>query len=110
MNRSIEVRLQRLEAASPPVQAPRRSHMFSARTDDEQEAKIAALIAAGEASPDDQFWVLRPLKAGADDWRQRQKDFHDTGLWSEAWGPKPGEPGCLAPPDSAAEQGHEQID
>ena len=62
MNRSIETRLKRLEAVLPSVEAPRRSHMFSARTDAERDAKIAELIAAGDASPDDRFWVLRPLR------------------------------------------------
>lgn len=34
------------------------------------------------------------------DWAARLKVFHDSGTWG-AWGPRPGEPGCLAPAEQA---------
>ena len=30
-------------------------------------------------------------------WRRVVEYFRDTKTWVEAWGPKPGEPGCLVP-------------
>jgi hypothetical protein len=31
------------------------------------------------------------------DWQKRLTYFQDSQTWLEAWGPKPGEPGCLVP-------------
>jgi hypothetical protein len=30
-------------------------------------------------------------------WQRRLKYFHETETWIDAWGAKPGEPGCLVP-------------
>jgi hypothetical protein len=57
MNRSIEIRLRRLEAVSTVAQQPRRAHRICARSDREGDATIANLIAAGAADPDDLFIV-----------------------------------------------------
>ncbi len=62
MNRSIEIRLKRLEGRSAPEKPPRRSHMFAAKTDAERDAAIADLVAAGAADPDDLFIILTPSK------------------------------------------------
>lgn len=32
----------------------------------------------------------------AEHWAKRARTFHEQGLWSRRWGPKPGEPGCVA--------------
>jgi hypothetical protein len=48
----------------------------------------------GEASP----VPIDPLSFDDDGWRRRLKYFHQAEKWLEAWGPKPGEPGCLIPP------------
>jgi hypothetical protein len=61
MNRSIEIRLKRLETLMVPKRPPRRSHIVAAPTDEEGDAAIAELIAAG-ASPDDLFIRLVPFK------------------------------------------------
>lgn len=33
------------------------------------------------------------------DWRSRVSAFQQDGFWPHGWGPKPGEPGCKAPPE-----------
>ena len=62
MNRSIEIRLKRLEAASAPGESPRRSHVIGLETGEDREASKAELIASGAADPDDFFWFLLPLE------------------------------------------------
>ena len=65
MNRSIEIRLKRLEDASTPVTSPRRSHVIGLEAGQDREAREAAkaeLIASGAADPDDFFWFLLPLE------------------------------------------------
>ena len=62
MNRSIEVRLKRLEATSAPVKSPHRSHVIGLETGEDREASKAELIASGAADPDDFFWFLLPLE------------------------------------------------
>jgi hypothetical protein len=57
MNRSIEVRLKKLESLAMPERQLRRSHLFAAQTDQERHAAIAALVAGG-ADPDDFFIQL----------------------------------------------------
>jgi hypothetical protein len=57
MNRSIEVRLKKLEILAPPEGPLRRCHMFAAQTDAKRDAAIAALVASG-ADPDDFFIQL----------------------------------------------------
>ena len=64
MNRAIEARLKRLEERIPPEKPPRRFRLVAARTPEEGAANIAALLAAGDASPGDQFVRLVPLKPG----------------------------------------------
>jgi hypothetical protein len=83
MNRSIEVRLERLEAASPPDEAPRGSHIVTGRTREETDAKIAALIAAGEAAPTD-FLRILPLEADPD------SVMHENYRWEGRWVRKDG--------------------
>jgi hypothetical protein len=47
----------------------------------------------GEPAP-----VVRDPRAFSDaDWQKRLKYFQDSETWMPAWGPKPGEPGCLVP-------------
>jgi uncharacterized protein YdaU (DUF1376 family) len=41
----------------------------------------------------------------ADTWRAALSRFRELGAWSDPMGPKPDEPGCLAPPDLLAELG-----
>lgn len=41
----------------------------------------------------------RPNSPKPIDWSDRLKGFYEDGIWPHAWGPKPGEPGCDAPPD-----------
>lgn len=31
------------------------------------------------------------------DWLERVTAFRDEGIWPMAWGPRPGDPGCMAP-------------
>jgi hypothetical protein len=57
MNRSIEVRLKKLESLAPPEGPLRRCHMFAAQTDAERDAAIADLVSGG-ADPDDFFIQL----------------------------------------------------
>jgi hypothetical protein len=48
----------------------------------------------GEPAP-----VVRDPQSFTDaDWQKRLTYLQDTQTWLEAWGPKPGEPGCLVPP------------
>lgn len=43
--------------------------------------------------------VARDPRTFADaDWQKRLKYFQEKDAWVAAWGPKPGEPGCLVPP------------
>ena len=57
MNRSIEVRLKKLESLTTPEVLLRRCHMFAAQTDAERDAAIADLVGGG-ADPDDFFIQL----------------------------------------------------
>jgi hypothetical protein len=42
--------------------------------------------------------VVRDPRSFTDaDWQKRLKYFQDSETWMPAWGPKPGEPGCLVP-------------
>ena len=41
--------------------------------------------------------VIDPRTFSPDQWQRRLGPYHDNGAWSESWGPKPGEPGCLVP-------------
>jgi hypothetical protein len=41
---------------------------------------------------------IDPRSFDDDGWRRRLIYFRDADKWLEAWGPKPGEPGCLVPP------------
>jgi hypothetical protein len=90
MNRSIEIRLKRLEAASSQEKAPRRSHMFPARTPAEDDAKIAELVADGTADPDDFFIQLMPFQPDP------ASPMHNNYRWDEAagrWEPRDGRAG-----------------
>jgi hypothetical protein len=40
---------------------------------------------------------IDPRSFAEDKWQRCLKYFGDTETWVEAWGPKPGEPGCLVP-------------
>jgi hypothetical protein len=43
--------------------------------------------------------VVRDPRSFTDaDWQKRLTYLQDSETWLEAWGPKPGEPGCLVPP------------
>ena len=80
MNRSIEIRLKRLETVSAPVESPRRVHLVGAKTDQERDAAIADLVAAGTAEPGDFFIVLVPGKPDP------ACTMHDNYCWDEAAG------------------------
>jgi hypothetical protein len=42
--------------------------------------------------------VIRDPKSFTDaDWQKRLTYLQDSGTWLDAWGSKPGEPGCLVP-------------
>ena len=41
-----------------------------------------------------------------DVWRSAVRNFADDGAWSDQMGPRPGEPGCLAPAAILAEFGY----
>ena len=56
MNRSVSVRLERLEAAQPP-ERERACHSLIIDEGEDQERLIAAMIALGEAQEDDLFIV-----------------------------------------------------
>jgi hypothetical protein len=58
MNRCIETRLKRLEAALPLVESQRRSHLVAVKTGQTQDDAIAELVTTGAAGPDDLFIVL----------------------------------------------------
>jgi hypothetical protein len=48
---------------------------------------------SGEPAP-----VVRDPRSFTDaDWQKRLTYFQDSQTWLDAWGPKPGEPGCLVP-------------
>lgn len=40
---------------------------------------------------------IDPRSFTDDNWRRRLTYFHEAERWLDAWGPKPGEPGCLVP-------------
>jgi hypothetical protein len=40
---------------------------------------------------------INPLSFDDDGWRRRLKYFQEAEKWIDAWGPKPGAPGCLVP-------------
>lgn len=85
MNRSIEIRLRRLETASAQEKPHRRSHMVAGRTAAEGDAKIAELLANGAADPDDFFIQLMPFQPDP------ASPMHDNYRWDEAagrWEPK----------------------
>lgn len=87
MNRSIEIRLRRLEAASAPVESPRRVHQVLATNDQERDAAIADLVTAAVAGPDDLFICYVPAKPEA------TSAMHDNYWWDENaghWVPKDG--------------------
>jgi len=46
-----------------------------------------------------------PSKWGADEWRAAVETCAETGRWGDTCGPRPGEPGCLAPDAILAEYG-----
>jgi hypothetical protein len=88
MNRSIEVRLSKLESRMPSERPPRRCHIVPGRTQEEEEAEIAKLIAEG-ASPDDTFWVITPFYRMPDP----SSHMHEHCRWDEAagrWEPEDG--------------------
>jgi hypothetical protein len=79
--------LKRLEAVSAPVEAPRRLHLVAVRTDQECDAAIAGLVAAGAADPGDSFIFLVPGKP------EQTSAMHNDYRWDEAagcWEPKNG--------------------
>jgi hypothetical protein len=79
MNRSIEVRLRKLENIRMVLESPpRRSHIVAAPTPEEGDAAIAKLIAEG-ASPDDLF--IR-LEAGKPDLTSA---MHEDYRWEGCW-------------------------
>jgi hypothetical protein len=54
--------------------------------------------AAVEARPAPAPWI------SPEEWQSRLDVFKTIGAWSYRWGPKPGDPGCLAPePETASE-------
>jgi hypothetical protein len=57
MKRSIENRLKQLEAKTAPEKPDRKSHIFGAKNDEERDAMIAGLKAAG-ADANDMFIQL----------------------------------------------------
>lgn len=42
--------------------------------------------------------VPKPVAAPVD-WAERVAAFQKSGTWANSWGPRPGQPGCMAPPD-----------
>jgi hypothetical protein len=40
---------------------------------------------------------IDPRSFTPEQWQRRLKPFQESGEWAEAWGPKPGAPGCLVP-------------
>jgi hypothetical protein len=56
-------------------------------------------------SPPSYATVVSPAAfVTAEHWAERARAFHDRGLWSRNWGPKPGEPGCMATAASLGEK------
>jgi hypothetical protein len=85
LNRSIETRLKRLEAQIVPEKPPRRVHIVAARTPEEGDANIAALMATGEAKPGDFFWLLAPMRPDP------KSAMFENHRWEEdRWVPKDG--------------------
>ena len=80
MNRSIEIRLKKLEAKLFAPQQPRSAHLLAAPTDADRETGIAELIAAGLADHDDWFIVLVPAKP------EFTSAMHANYCWDEAAG------------------------
>jgi uncharacterized protein YdaU (DUF1376 family) len=56
---------------------------------------VPAIIEAAQAKS---AIPQRPA-APAEDWPKRLAVWGETRTWAAAWGPKPGEPGCKAPPE-----------
>jgi hypothetical protein len=83
MNRSIEIRLKKLETLMAPQRPPRRSHIVGAPTPEEGDAAIAELIAEG-ASPDDLFIRLVPLEPDP------TSAMHENYRWEGRWVRKDG--------------------
>jgi hypothetical protein len=84
MNRSIEVRLRKLEKTRMVLESPpRRSHMVAAPNLEEGDAAIAKLIAEG-ASPDDLFFRLVPITPDP------TCHMHDNYRWEGRWVRKDG--------------------
>jgi hypothetical protein len=84
MNRSIEIRLRKLETTRMAAESPpRRSHMVAAPTPEEGDAAIAKLIAEG-ASPDDMFIRLVPFKP------KPGSHMHENYRWEGCWVRKDG--------------------
>jgi Protein of unknown function (DUF1376) len=76
--------------------------------------------AEGVGTPDPQSYLTAAAKAigdrkltrtpvpdewGADEWATACRLWRDEGSWSTSMGPRPGEPGCMAPPTVLAEFG-----
>jgi hypothetical protein len=84
MNRSIEIRLKKLETTRTTSESlPRRSHLVAAPTPDDGDAAIAKLIAEG-ASPDDLFWQLVPAEP------EPTSSMHENYRWEGRWVRKDG--------------------
>jgi hypothetical protein len=72
--------LKRLETVSAPVESPRRVHLVGAKTDQERDAAIADLVAAGTAEPGDLFIFLVPGRP------ERTSAMLDNYRWDETAG------------------------
>ncbi|XIA66437.1 hypothetical protein ACFIOY_10820 [Bradyrhizobium sp. TZ2] len=72
--------MKRLEAVSAPVESPRRFHLVAVKTDQECDAAIAGLVAAGAAEPGDSFILLVPGKP------EQTSALHDNYRWDETAG------------------------
>lgn len=56
-------------------------------------AGISQRRGGGSAPP------AKPDEIGRDDWIRRMGMFRKDGMWLGSWGPRPGERGCICPPD-----------
>jgi hypothetical protein len=83
MNRSVEIRLRKLEARMPPEGPPRRIHLVAAPTPEEGDAETAKLIAGG-ASPDDHFFRIVPFEPDP------TSHMHENYRWEGRWVRKDG--------------------
>jgi hypothetical protein len=76
-------------------------HAITSRTpgfEDRQEAHIATLVGAEHARR--LVDIIRERKAAADPWPGRMERWVRNRTWeTHNWGPRPGEPGCEAPPE-----------